>query len=144
MIVVGVIIVITAFISRRIIILIKEENRNRVLKGSVVLLIGVIVLISFTAFRINKPEPFMEYYILYIDACIIGIALILAGTFTIIPIQSKNGKIILGIITIVFGVIIIIIPLFHISIWWNSGIGARGGALAMASPLFLIGILFLI
>ena len=131
-------------IGSRIVVFIPKENRERIFKGSVIVLIGAVVLGSFIAFRIIKPDPFMEYFILYIDASIIGIALILAGIFTIRPMQSRNGKTILGIITMAFGVIIIIIPLFHISIWWNAGLGARLGAFGMTSPFWLIGIIFFI
>jgi len=141
---IGVIIIIGTVIGSRIVVFISKENRERVIKGSVILLIGVVDLISFIAFRINKPDPFKEYFVLYIDASIIGIALILTGIFTIRPMQSRNGKTILGISTMAFGVIIIIIPLFHISIWWNAGRGARRGAFAMSSPLWLIGIIFFI
>lgn len=144
LIIVGVVIIIGTIIGRRIAIFIPKENRENVIKGSAILIIGVIDLLSFIAFRINRPEAFNEYFFLYLDGSIIGIAIILAGIFTIRPMESKSGKKIPGISAMIFGVIIIIIPLFNISIWWNSGPGAKLGALAMASPLWLIGIIFFI
>jgi len=141
---IGVIIIIGTIIGSKIVVFIPKENKESVTKGSVILLIGTVVLVSFITFWIIKPDPFKEFFFLYIDASIIGIALILTGIFTIRPMQSRNGKTIIGITSIVFGVIIIIVPLFHISIWANAWYAPLWGAIAMSFPLWLVGIIFFI
>lgn len=129
----------------------EEKNKGKI-QGGVILLIGTIVLVMFITLtiRIFQSHPndfamiFEGSFFPYVDASIIGIALTLTGIFTIRPMQSRNGKTILGISTMVFGVIIIIIPLFHISIWWNASPSALVGAFVTSSFFWLVGIIFFI
>lgn len=146
---IGVVITLFAIIGGIVVFIPKEdkEEKRRIIKGGLVLFIGIIILLIDTVISLipswKRSVYTRDAFILYIDTITIGIALILTGIFTIRPIQSRNGKIILGITSMIVGVIIIIIPLFHISIWWsNTFSGPMKGALGASSPFWLIGIIF--
>lgn len=126
-----------------------KEKRKRMIQGCLIVLIGILIfLIDMVIYMIpswKRSVYTKDGFILYIETIIIGIALILTGIFTIRPMQSRNGIISLGITSIIFGLIIIIIPLFHVSIWWSKTFsGPMKGAIAASSPFWLIGLIYLI
>lgn len=90
---IGVVITLFAIIGSIVVFIPKEdkEEKRRIIKGGLVLFIGIIILLIDTVISLIPSWKISVYtkdaFILYIDTITIGIALILTGIFTIRPIQ---------------------------------------------------------
>jgi len=86
-----------------------EPKEKKMEQGVVLISIGTImvVILSFSLFSM-MAFPFTFGTVRVINYWILGIALILAGTFTLKPRRTKKGTIMLGSISIIIGGILIL------------------------------------
>jgi len=86
-----------------------EPKEKKMEQGVVLISIGtfMVVILSFSLFSM-MAFPFTFGTVRVINYWILGIALILAGTFTLKPRRTKKGTIMLGSISIIIGGILIL------------------------------------
>jgi hypothetical protein len=93
-----------------------EQNRKRILKGIVIILIGITVLdyrLSPLFYLLGHPFNIGRLHLLAF--WILGIAFILTGTFTLVQWKSRTGKIVLGLISTTIGGILVLLTSLIIS-----------------------------
>ncbi len=86
-----------------------DQNEKRLLQGVVLILIGIIMMMPnlfLLFFRIGLP--FSLGTLRFMGFLVLGIALILTGTFTLVQWRTRTGIIVLGLVSAMMGGILLL------------------------------------